>query len=283
MANDIAPPIEVEQAEELKAVVTLPLQSRLLRQAAAFLQMVKEYTIDSPDTYQHAANDRNDINERYKEIEKEREFMKAPSLEQGRRIDAHFKPVTTTLLEARKLLDGKIASYSEEQERQRQEAARLAREQQERDAAAKREQAAKEEAEAKAKADELRRKAAEAEAKGNAGQAAKLAAKAENAEQAGAQKAADLNTQAALAASMPVAIAASAPKADGIGIGYDYSAEVTDLMELMRHVVSQRPDLVALFKINEPALNSQARSLKDALNLPGVKLKKTPRVRDSRR
>lgn len=271
----------IETAGELVAKVTLP-GGQLQQQADRFLTMVDAYTIDSTESLQDAANDRNDINDRHKAIEDQRKFLKEPSLEQGRRIDGFFKPVLETLIRARDTLGRKITDYTEAERRKQEQAEREAREQAEREAAAQRALAAKAEAESKAKADALRRQAEDLRAAGKAGQAAKMESKAESTEAAGQQKAAEISLQAEMTATAPVVVQ-EAPKAAGIGISYDYSAEVTDIALFVRHVVEKRPDLMALVEIKQAALNRQATSLREALNLPGVKLVKKPRVSDKRR
>ena len=270
-----------EPAGELIAKVTLP-SGQLQQQADRFLTMVEAYTIDSPESLQDAANERNEINDRHKAVEEQRKFLKEPALEQGKRIDGFFKPVLETLMKARDIMGRKITDYTEAERRKQEQAEREAREKAEREAAAQRALAAKAEAEANAKAEALRKQAEELRAAGNAGQAAKLESKAESAVAAGQQKAAELQVAAELATAAPVAVQ-EAPKADGIGISYDYSAEVTDIAALLRHIVDKRPDLIALVEIKASGLNQQARSLKGALDLPGVKLVKKPRISDSRR
>lgn len=269
-------------ASELVAKAKLPDESLLKRQADAFLAMVDTYIIDSPDTLQSAADDRNSINDKHKAIEAQRQFLKAPSLEQGRRIDNFFSPVLTTLEKARKALDAKIAAFTEKQRADREAAERKAREEAELEARRQREAAAKVEAEARAKAEALRKEAEEAAAAGRAGQAAKLQERASSVESAGQEKAAGLNLAAEQTKAMPLPVTTTVAKATGIAMQYDYSGKCFDTLALMRHVVEKRTDLVALFEIKESALNGQARSLKEALDLPGVTLVKKPRISDKR-
>lgn len=271
----------IEQPGELVAKVTLP-GGQLQQQADRFLAIVEAYTIDSPESLQDAADERNEINDRHKAVEEQRKFLKEPALEQGRRIDGFFKPVLETLLKARDIMGRKITDYTEAERRKQEQAEREAREKAEREAAAQRALAAKAEAEAQAKAEALRKQADDLRAAGNAGQAAKLESKADSAVAAGQQKATEFQVAAEMATAAPVSVR-EAPKADGIGISYDYSAEVTDLALFLRHVVDKRPDLIALVEIKAAGLNAQARSLKDAMNLPGVKVLRKPKVSDKRR
>lgn len=269
-------------APELVSKVTLPDESVLKRQVNAVLAMVESYIIDSADTLQSAADDRNAINDKWKALEEQRKFLKEPSLEQGRRIDAFFKLALTTYETARKTLDGKIAAFTEKQRAERDAAERKAREASELEARRQREAAAKVQAEADAKAADLRKKAEEAAAAGRAGEAAKLQERANSTETAGAQKAQGLALAAEQTAAMPVPVTTTVAKASGISMQYDYSAECFDTMALLKHIVEKRPDLVALVEIKASALNGQARSLKEALDLPGVKLITKPRISDKR-
>lgn len=75
-----------------------------------------------------------------------------------------------------------------------------------------------------------------------------------------------------------VAVAApvekATPKVAGIAYRTTYSAQVVDILALVRHVAAN-PQLLPLLSANMPALNGQARSLKAALQLPGVKVIET--------
>lgn len=277
MPNDPNVPAEVV----IETKTTLP-GAALQVQATRYLQMVEEYVIDSPETLQSAADDRNAINDRMKALEEQRQLLKAPILEAGRRIDAFLKPVTDTLANAVQIIGRKMATYTEAEQRRIADEQRLAREQAEREAAGQRAAAAKAQAEANEKAEALRKQAEDARAAGKSGQAAKLESKADSAQVAGADKAAALNLQAELTATAPVAVQ-QAPKVAGVGIEYGYSAKVIDLVTFVRWIVEKRPDLIVLLEVKESALNAQARSLREALSFEGVELVKSPKVRDTRR
>jgi hypothetical protein len=64
-------------------------------------------------------------------------------------------------------------------------------------------------------------------------------------------------------------IAKATPTVKGISYRTTYSAQVTDLVALIRFVAAN-PSHAALLSPNMTALNAQARSLKQALRLPGV-------------
>lgn len=68
-----------------------------------------------------------------------------------------------------------------------------------------------------------------------------------------------------------VQLARSTPKVAGISYKEAYRAEVTDLLALVRYV-AQHPEHLALLQANTTALNGMARSMKDGLKLPGVRV-----------
>lgn len=73
----------------------------------------------------------------------------------------------------------------------------------------------------------------------------------------------------------PVATVQKAtPKVDGIAYRSTWSARVTSLLELVRFVAAN-PSHLALIQANQPALNGQARSLRGALRIPGVRAVET--------
>lgn len=73
---------------------------------------------------------------------------------------------------------------------------------------------------------------------------------------------------------MAAPVAKSTPTVAGLSYRTTYAAQVTDLLALVRHV-AQHPELINLLSANGPALNAQARSLKAALRLPGVRVIET--------
>lgn len=67
-------------------------------------------------------------------------------------------------------------------------------------------------------------------------------------------------------------------KVAGVTTATRYRAEVTDLMALIKHV-GAHPEHVNLLAANGPALNALARSLREAMSVPGVRV---IRERDTR-
>lgn len=81
----------------------------------------------------------------------------------------------------------------------------------------------------------------------------------------------------------PVSVAPCAPAprptpaVAGISHRTTYSAEVTSLALLVQHI-AKHPNLLPLLKVDQTALNGQARSLRESLSLPGVRLLKASSV-----
>jgi hypothetical protein len=71
----------------------------------------------------------------------------------------------------------------------------------------------------------------------------------------------------------PVAIAPvekATPKVSGQHFVTTWSAQVTDMAAFVKFIAS-RPQFLNLLTVNQAALNAQARSLKEALQIPGVR------------
>lgn len=68
----------------------------------------------------------------------------------------------------------------------------------------------------------------------------------------------------------PVVLPRATPKVAGISVRETWSAQITSLPDLVRAVAAGRAPIQCL-KADETFLNQQARSMKQALNWPGVK------------
>lgn len=169
-------------------------------------------------------------------------------------FDAHRTAVAqkrkaeTPLTEAEGIIKGALTAYSVEQERlRRQEAARL---------------------QAIADAEEETRRleqAAAMELEGN-----------EFGDTALVEEAHALINQP-IAATPIAPLPKATPAVSGISHRTTYAAEVINLGALVQHI-AKHPNLLPLLKVDMAALNAQARSLKDSLSLPGVRVIKTNSV-----
>lgn len=94
--------------------------------ASAALERVRQLVITDASTYTMAAADLAGVKAYFKEVDGDREKLKAPSLEGCRRVDAFFKAPLDFLRDAEKIIKGKLQAWDDEQERLRKaEQARL--------------------------------------------------------------------------------------------------------------------------------------------------------------
>ena len=222
-----------------KEIVTLTVErpdEALFKRSESALEIAREIEIRSSDEAVLAAADLKSVKRLTKQVNEKRLAITRPLNEALKEVNALFKPAKEWLGQAELLLKSKLLAYQAEQDR-------IARElQAEADALAKKEQ------------EKLDRRAAKAEAKGKAEKAEAL------------RRVAETTTA-------PV-IESAAPKLSGIATRETWKAEVTDKALLFKHIVNERHDLLPLVEINQSALNAQARSLKNELDLPGVEVKK---------
>lgn len=205
----------------------------LFRDSEALLAAAREFRIATPEAALAASEDLKRIKTLARQVEEKRTVITGPINDALREVNALFKPAKDWLTQAEKLVKGKLLEFQSEQDR-------IAREAQ-----------VKADEEARKQREKLEEQMAKAEAKGKAEKAEELRER--------------IQTQVT-----PV-IPSAAPKIAGIAIREIWKAEVTDKMAFLKHVVEVRPDLAALVLIDQSGLNAQARSLKDALDLPGVK------------
>ena len=199
---------------------------------AAVLVEAEQFEIVTQEHYVESADLLTQIKSKQKELDELRRSMTRPLDDAKSRIMKLFGPAAERLLRAEGAIKGAMIGFTREQERQRQEAERIARE------------AAEKEAE------RLRRRAEQARAKGKE------------------DKAEDLEEQAE---DVPVPIVPSqVPTTSGVAFRTTWHAEVHDLKALVTACAKGHAPL-ALLEPNMVVLNTQARSLKKELNIPGVR------------
>jgi chromosome segregation ATPase len=275
-------------AANLVEVITPMPDDSAKSRAAAALERVNAIVIRTNEDYVTAAGQLAEIKGQFKAVDKQREELKAPSLEACRRVDAFFKPPLTFLAQAETILKGKLTDYDKEQERlRRAEQARLdeiARKERERKEAEAREieRKAREKAEGERRAAEAQRQAeararqeaAEAKARGDreaafkaereareaAAAAQKAEAKADRVESAAAERSESLQAEAAQVVA-PV-VQRAPPKVSGLSFTEVAKFEVVDKAKLpLEYLV---PDEVRIGKV--------VRALKTDANIPGVRV-----------
>lgn len=224
--------VSISTTEEARAA-----RNRLLEVA----QTVTRVT--NPQQATHAANVLKDMKALTRSVELARTSVKAPILEQGKRIDALAKELTAEIEEQSRLIAATLGHYQAEQQRIADEARRKAWEEQQRI-----------EAEAKAQIEALALK--EARARSDA-KKDEHAARAELVQEAAQQAIVEVRQQA---------IAKVAVKQEGIATRKVIKFEVeniTALYEAAPYLVSLSP--------NTAAINQALKGLQKGQSLPGVK------------
>lgn len=193
--------------------------------------------ISDDDQYTKAAEDLMRIKGINKGVEENRKTITTHIDSAKKKVQDVFNPAFTFLEQAEKVIKGAMLDYQDEKQR---------------------------------KANLLAAEAAEKARK----EQEKLVARAEKAEEKGqTEKSEELFNQAAMVAPAPVMEAAPVA-VKGIGTTTKYSAEVTDLMALVKAVAQGQAPLT-LITADTKALNATASALKEGFNYPGCKLVKT--------
>lgn len=205
----------------------------LFRRSQTYLAMARGREVRTADGAKVSAADLLEIKALAKRVEDQRTAITRPINEALREVNALFKPAKDWLAEAETILKGKLLAFQQEQQR-------IARE-------------------AQARADEETRKERE-----------RLERRAALADLVGRDERAEQLREQAESRAAPV-VKPAIPKLEGVHTREIWKAEVTDKMAFLRHVVEQGPELAALVSLDQAALNARARSLKDALDLPGIR------------
>lgn len=206
----------------------------MFKRSRDILELARGWEIKTPEAAVLAGADLREVKRLIKQLDEKHMVIKRPLNKALQELSALFKPAKAGLKEAEGLLKGEILRYQSEQER-------IARELQ-----------AEVDAEARKERERLERMAAMAETLDRP------------------EKAEELREEAEIQIA-PI-IKSAAPKIAGVSVRKTWKAEITDKGALLRHIVEERPDLLPLVKIDQSALNAQARSLKGELNLPGVRV-----------
>lgn len=211
-----------------------PEQETLDREVTLIVEIVDAIQIDSPEMYSLAGEELTNVKDKIKALNDQRLTITRPMDAAKKAVMALFKAPLDKLEKSEAALKRGMLAYAAEQQRIADEERRKAEEA------------------AEAERQRLQAQAAEAEQEGDVATAMTIAATAEM----------------VTAAPAPVA---EAPKAAGIATTTRWSAEVTDKLAYIKHVLESRPDLIDSIQIDMKMLNQQAISLKDKLNLPGIK------------
>jgi hypothetical protein len=170
------------------------------------------------------------------------------------------KGLLTHALDAERTLKARMALYEQEQERKRREAEAAAARERARLEAEERERVAAEQKRLQAEAEEKRlAEAVQAEQRGDTETAERLVS-----------APVDIAPVVSKPVFVPPIMAPPAPRVEGVSFRDEWSAEVTDLSALVKAIAGGTVPLT-LVKADQVALNGMARSLREAMKIPGVK------------
>lgn len=217
----------------------------LATEAEGMLAVATGFSVATIDEYQAAGEELKRVKAKAKEVDGQRTFLKAPVLEQARRIEDFFRGPLKFLADAESLLKRAMLTFQKAEEAKRQEAERKAQEAARREQDEIRRKAAEDERRAAEKAAELRRQADEAAAAGRADEAARLASRAETVVERAADKAegAEIKAQSVL---IPT-IAKEQPKVAGISTRKAWKARVVNVRQLPREYLIANDKMLAAF------------------------------------
>lgn len=291
--------------------IATPDATALNKSAETFLVTARSLEIDSPDMYQMAAGELQQIKRKAKDLEEQRVGLVTPLNGVVKKINDMFRAPLEFLSQAEATIKGTMITYDREQERKVAEERRKAEEAAARERARLQAEAAAAAAKVKAEEDRLRAEAEAAERKaqqardeearlrreaeeagraGDRARAAELEAKAK-AESATAQaaditaakaeskadskgeevRAEELRGQAAMVQAAPVSITSATPKVSGVHGKTKWKGKVTNKMKLIQFVAAN-PQFVELVDANESAINKMAGALKAAMIVEGVEV-----------
>lgn len=218
--------------------IALPNTEEINRKTVEAVQFAKSMVISTNEEYVQATEFVKGLKKLEKEIKDTFSEPKDLAFKAHRSIVAAESKHLEPIQEATRILNPKVAGYLEEQDRKRREEEKRLQ-----DEARKREE------------DERLATALQAEKEGQKQEA-----------------------EAILSVPTPVpavVLPKSTPKVDGTSMSYRYSAQVTDIMALIKFVAAN-PRYVSFLQANTVALNREAVNHKEALQLPGVQLVRTP-------
>lgn len=244
-------------------------------QARRMLTDATDFTIDSPELYEAAAEDLRRVKTLAKQVEDTRVSITGPLHQAKQAVDNLFKGPATFLQQAESALKSAMLTWDQEQQRIRREAERKAEEarraeQQRLDA--ERRQKEEEARRADEEARRLEEEARAAAAAGNAQQAEQLQEQAQEKANAASDAACDAHAiqQTAEVISMPVAVPPP-QKVTGISTSTTVDFEVSSLHALVKHVAAH-PELINLLSADSVKLRAYVRGVGMQCQLPGVRV-----------
>lgn len=299
--GSIDPQVALPEKFEISLPVTAEIQ-RVARPSGA-VALAHAYEIDSNEVAQLANGELQSVKVRLTQLKTAKEGFVAPARQILENAANVFNAAIEDCTAAEGIYKAKLLEWQEkerrrveEENRQREEAARIARQKAEQEAAAARARAEQEAAEARRKAAEAEQARLKAVSEGNAkaaATAAAAAAKAQEQAQAALENGEAKATAAAMgAAALETAAPAAAPtKLAGFSTRDNWKAELADgfsddrakLAILNAIVIDKRTDLLGLVLIDTKAINKLSTALKKAMNVPGYQAVNKPIASSSAR
>ena len=241
-------------------LATIEAIPALEAEAAAIATKILLIAIRDAESFALAVEDRAEIKRRLARIEEVLGPICATAHTAWKTAVAKREGLRQPFVEADKAYSRAMGAYEQEQERQRREAEEQAKRERERLEAAERARVAAEQARLRKEAEDQRiAEAAAAEQRGDTETAARLI-----------ESPIVTPTVAPRPIFVPVALAPPKPAAPGVAFRDNWSAVVDDLSALVR-AVAEGKAAITLLQPDQTALNGLARSLKGALNVPGVR------------
>lgn len=205
----------------------------VMNAAADLMAQAESAVIVTPEDYQARGADLNEIKRRMKALEEKRLSLTRPLDAAKKGIMDLFRTPIETLNNAATVLNMKLVTWTNEQERKRRE-----------------EESRIQEELRKREEEERLQAAIEAEQAGETAEAAKI-----------------LETPAPVA---PVKLASTVPSSAALHTRETWSADGTDLMATVKAIAAGKAPLQAV-QFDMVFLNQQARAYKSAMNIPGVR------------
>ena len=288
--------IDTEVAIPEKFDLSLPVTAEIRQQISphGVVAVAESYVIDSQEMAVMANDELKNVKGRWKTLDDMRKKFVEPARQMIANAQEMFNPALDQYAMSEQVLKGKLSDWQTkeaeriaEENRKREEEARIARQKAEQEAAAARARAEQEAQAARQRAAEAERQRQEAEAAGNAAAAKRAAAAAAKATEQAA--AAIENGQAqANAAVMQAAAAETAPVAvkteiKGFSMRDNWTAQLkaggdenTAKTLICQAIASGRTELIALLALDMKSAGQMAKALKGAMNVPGLEAVNKP-------
>lgn len=259
-----APP----KADSMQITLLPPSGDVLLREARSMQSTAAAIVIDSNDMLEIANGELGDVKTRITALEAKQKEILEPLATVEKNVRALFREPLRLLNETESTLKLGISNWMRKEQARIAEEKRKAEEEARRTREAAARESARIEAEAKERAAKLEAEAKAAAAAGDVGRAAALEVKAQQAEETGYQRAADVSAQGQMVVAAPVA---AAPKAAGVSLRTTWKGRVKDKAKALAFI-ADKPQFHHLVEFDVSAITALAKAMKTGLEtaVPGL-------------